>query len=68
MNLLGLPPAGGKILTSSGEDRKAHKRQVLAYIEQHFQLTDADRELEEKSSRRVGNEGCVGRVGHAAGW
>ena len=28
------------------EDRKAHKQQVLAHIEQHFPLTDADRELE----------------------
>src|SRR5262245_58380658 len=28
------------------EDRKAHKQQVLAHIEQHFPLTEADRELE----------------------
>lgn len=33
------------------EDRKAHKQQVLAYIEQHFPLTDADRELEGEKQR-----------------
>jgi hypothetical protein len=33
------------------ENRMAHKDQVLAYIEQHFPLTDADKELEGKKQQ-----------------
>jgi Mrr N-terminal domain len=40
------------------EGRKAHKHEVLAHIEQHFPLTEADRELEGEKNLPV----WVGRV------